>query len=478
MERILNALVIDDEQPVRDFVCTVLENDGWIVARAASAEEAFEMLGREKWSVVFCDVMLGGIDGFAVLRRFKAELPETKVVLMTGHGNAVGALDATAFGAYDYLLKPFGVDELQSLSAALRDQLAYRSHRIAVGTRVTSSRSDIELVGRSHAFIEVMKQVGRVATTNLPVLLTGESGTGKELVAATLHRRSGRAEHTFVAVNCGAIPAELIEAELFGHVKGSFTGADRDRRGLWEEADQGTVFLDEITETSLAFQVKLLRVLQEGEVRRVGSNQTQRVNVRVIASSNRDVEADVKAGRFREDLFYRLNAVSIVLPPLRERREDIPPLAQTFADRVYSLGPSVRFSSEALDLLQKYSWPGNIRELENAVVRAAAMCDGLIRVQDLPERVRQYHQGPGRTAMQTGPQTSDAEPSERQECLSLAVIEGRHVARVLSSTGGNKQAASRVLGVDRKTLDRMIKRHDISFEKEIKAPPNGFLARA
>ncbi len=472
MNRKLHALVIDDEQAVRDFVCTVLESDGWKVNRAASAEEAFGMLGHENWPVVFCDVMLGGADGFAVLRRFKEELPETKVVLMTGHGNAAGALDATAFGAYDYLLKPFGVDELQSLSAALRDQITSRPHRISVGKRTTTYRSDIDLVGRSHAFIEVMKQVGRVAATNLPVLLTGESGTGKELVASTLHRRSGRAEKTFVAVNCGAIPAELIEAELFGHVKGSFTGADRDRRGLWEEADQGTVFLDEITETSLSFQVKLLRVLQEGEVRRVGSNQTQRVNVRVIAASNRDVEAEIKAGRFREDLYYRLNAVSIVLPPLRERREDIPPLAQAFADRVYSLSPAVRFSSEALDLLQRYSWPGNIRELENAVVRATAMCDGLIRAQDLPERIRNYHeQGGGSTS---AIKTSQGVPEEVQEWPSLSEIEGRHVARVLAHTRGNKQAAARVLEVDRKTLDRMIRRHDISFERTYGQKPNGF----
>jgi two-component system response regulator AtoC len=472
MDRTLHALVIDDEQAVRDFVCTVLEGDGCKVSRAASAEEAFEMLGQENWPVVFCDVVLGGADGFAVLRRFKEELPETKVVLMTGHGNAAGALDATAFGAYDYLLKPFGVEELQSLSAALRDQITSRPHRISVGKRDTTYRSDIDLVGRSHAFIEVMKQVGRVAATNLPVLLTGESGTGKELVASTLHRRSGRADKTFVAVNCGAIPAELIEAELFGHVKGSFTGADRDRRGLWEEADEGTVFLDEITETSLSFQVKLLRVLQEGEVRRVGSNQTQRVNVRVIASSNRDVEAEVKAGRFRADLYYRLNAVSIVLPPLRERREDIPPLAQTFADRVYSLSPAVRFSSDALELLQLYPWPGNIRELENAVVRATAMCDGLIRIQDLPERIRKYHeQGSGSTS---AIQTSPGVPEEEPEWPSLSEIEGRHVGRVLAHTGGNKQAASRILGVDRKTLDRMIRRHDISFERTFSQKPNGF----
>src|SRR5437870_5679845 len=240
---------------------------------------------------------------------------------MTGHGSAAGALDATAFGAYDYLLKPFGPEELQSLSTALRERLMDRPSRLTTRRQSKIYESDIDLVGRSQAFIEVMKQVGRVAATNLPVLLTGESGTGKELVASALHQRSGRSDKTFVAVNCGAIPAELIESELFGHVKGSFTGADRDRAGLWEEADGGTVFLDEITETTLSFQVKLLRILQEGEVRRVGSNQTQRVSARVIASSNRDVDAEVKAGRFREDLYYRLNAVSIMLPPLRERRD-------------------------------------------------------------------------------------------------------------------------------------------------------------
>jgi len=322
----LHALVIDDEAHVRNFVSTVLRNKGWNVAQSASAEEAFDMLSEADWSVVFCDVMLGGADGYCVLRRFKEQLPETKVVLMTGHGTAAGALDATAFGAYDYLLKPFGPEELESLSLALREQLLERPRRISSKHRI-AYRSDIELVGRSYAFIEVMKQVGRVAPTNLPVLLTGESGTGKELVASAIHQRSGRANQPFVAVNCGAIPSELIEAELFGHTKGSFTGADRDRSGLWEEADGGTVFLDEITETNLSFQVKLLRVLQQGEIRRVGSNQTQKVDARVVAASNRDVEAEVKAGRFRNDLFYRLNAVSLKLPPLRERREDIAPLA-------------------------------------------------------------------------------------------------------------------------------------------------------
>src|SRR5438552_3888885 len=457
MDRELHALVIDDEQPVREFVATVLREDGWLVSTSGSAEQAFEMSNEENWDVVFCDVMLGGADGFSVLRRFKEELPETKVVLMTGHGSAVGALDAIASGAYDYLLKPFGPEEVGSLATALRQQLSEKTRALSPKHH-PGYRTDIELVGRSHAFIEVMKQVGRVAPTNLTVLLTGESGTGKELVASTIHQRSGRGDRTFVAVNCGAIPAELIEAELFGHTKGSFTGADRDRRGLWEEADGGTVFLDEITETTLSFQVKLLRVLQQREIRRVGSNQTRRDDVRVLAASNRDVEAEVRAGRFRNDLFYRLNAVSIALPPLRERCEDIPPLAQAFADRVYSLNPAVRFSPEAVILLERYPWPGNIRELENAVVRAAAMCDGIIRVQDLPERIREYRAEPRPTDVE-----AIADASE-QDWPQLSEIEGRYVARVLQYTRGNKQAASRVLGVDRKTLDRMIKRHHIDFQ--------------
>lgn len=455
------ALVIDDEHYVREFVSDVLRGEGWNVSQSPSAEDAFERLYEAPWSVVFCDVLLGGANGYSVLRHFKEKLPEAKVVLMTGHGSAAGALDATAFGAYDYLLKPFGAEELQSLSQALREQVKDRQQRTSPARRTAAYHSDIELVGRSQAFIEVMKQVGRVSNTNLPVFLTGESGTGKELVASAIHHRSGRADQPFIAVNCGAIPGDLIEAELFGHVRGSFTGADRDRRGLWEEADGGTVFLDEITETNSSFQVKLLRALQLGEIRRVGSNQTQRVNVRVIAASNRDVEKEVADGRFRHDLFYRLNAVSIELPPLRERPEDIPPLAQSFADRVYSLSPPVHFSAEALTLLERYNWPGNIRELENAVVRAVAMCDGTIRAKDLPPTVQDYSRdlGPGRG--NTVEEKTNGVDELIEEWVPLSEIEGRYVAKVLGHTRGNKQAAARVLRVDRKTLDRMIKRHNI-----------------
>ncbi|HEV7681353.1 MAG TPA: sigma-54 dependent transcriptional regulator [Pyrinomonadaceae bacterium] len=458
-EKESQVLVIDDEPAITALVGMVLREDGWEVTEVESAERAFEVLRDHEWAAVFCDVQLGGADGFSVLRRFKAELPGTRVVLMTGHGTAEGALDATSFGAYDYLLKPFGPDEILSLSRAFHDLMeGSRSRRVRLSNGAAPCETDIGVVGRSETFIAVMKQVGRVAMTNLPVLLTGESGTGKEVVATSLHSRSNRAQQPFVAVNCGAISAELIESELFGHVKGSFTGADRDRRGLWEEADHGTIFLDEITETTPAFQVKLLRVLQQGEIRRVGSNHTQRVDVRVIAASNRDVEEEVAAGRFRKDLFYRLNAGSITLPPLRERREDILLLANSFAERVYALSPQVKFSVEALQFLELYPWPGNVRELENAVVRATAICDGTIRVQDLPERIQNHFKNHGDGS---SPATDASKPEAEEEWVPLSDIEGRYVAKVLAHTRGNKQAAARLLEVDRKTLDRMIKRHNI-----------------
>ena len=466
-----HVLVIDDEPAITALVATILREDQWDVAEAESAEQAFGISHEEPWDVVFCDVQLGGADGFSVLRRFKEESPATKVVLMTGHGSATGAMDATSFGAYDYLLKPFGPEELQLLSQTLREQLqTQNTRRLRAPYGAGGVKSDVAVLGRSEAFIIVMKQVGRVAGTNLPVLLTGESGTGKEVVASSLHSRSSRKDQPFVAVNCGAISAELIESELFGHTKGSFTGADRDRKGLWEEADKGTIFLDEITETTPAFQVKLLRALQQGEIRRVGSNQTLKVDVRVIAASNRNVEEEVAAGRFREDLFYRLNAVAITLPPLRERKEDILLLAKSFAERVYSLSPQVKFSVEALELLETYLWPGNIRELENAVVRATAVCDGTIRIKDLPERIQQYRSEPLPASVLS---ESIVAP---EEWTSLAVVEGRYVAKVLVHTGGNKQAAARLLEVDRKTLDRMIKRHNIPTRNSASFPSSPVLS--
>ena len=379
----MKALVVDDDDLVRSNVAEVLRNEGWDVTEAESAERALDLLHRSPWLLVFCDVRLSGRnshEGYDVLRRFTEERPEAQIILMTGHGSALGALDAVSSGAYDYLMKPFEIEDIKRISQAVRRGIERRSFKSLTEELPSTSvyTSDIDLIGVSAAFVEVMKLVGRVAATNLPVLITGESGTGKEVVARAIHHRSPRAEQPFIAVNCGALPSELIESELFGHVRGSFTGATVDRRGLWEEANHGTVFLDEVTETSLAFQVKLLRAVQEGEIRRVGSNQTQRVDVRVIAATNRDADQEVLAGRFRQDLLYRLNAVTIHLPPLRERREDIRPLAGHFAARTLGSNRSIGFSKEALWLLENYGWPGNIRELENAVVRAVALCDHIV----------------------------------------------------------------------------------------------------
>lgn len=460
----MKALVVDDDDVIRRNVAEVLTNDGWEVCEASSAEQALELINRNQWSLVFCDVKFstdGAHDGYHVLRNFAAEQPAAHIVLMTGHGSAVGALDAVSSGAYDYLMKPFEIADIRRISEAVHLSVGKREHERITGELPPPPEvytSDIDLVGVSAAFVEVMKLVGRVAATNLPVLITGESGTGKEIVARAIHRRSRRIEQPFIAVNCGALPAELIESELFGHVRGSFTGATVDRRGLWQEADRGTVFLDEITETTPAFQVKLLRAVQEGEVRRVGSNQTQHLDVRVIAATNRDADEEVREGRFRQDLLYRLNAVTIHLPPLRARREDIRPLARYFADR--TIGADTRpvgFSKDAMWLLESYDWPGNIRELENAVVRAVALSDQLVRPEDLPERVRRSVRGVHSLSSASQP----AEPNGEDSTLSLAEVERRHIMRVLARTSGNKQAAARILGIDRTTLQRKLERYEV-----------------
>lgn len=457
------ALVIDDEPEVRMFISTILSEEGWQVAEAENAERALELARGRVWELVFCDVRLGDDDGFAVLRHFKSEQPEAAVVIMTGYGSAAGALDATAMGAYDYLLKPFGIDDVLSIAERVRASLARAKEVGERGGGEKSHASDVKLIGRSAPFVEVMKIVGKVALTRLPVLITGESGTGKELIARAIHSRSKRADNPFVAVNCGALAADLIDSELFGHVRGAFTGAERERAGLFEEADRGTIFLDEITETSANFQVKLLRVLQQGEIRRVGSNRVIRIDVRLITATNRNLGEEVAAGRFRQDLLYRLNAVSIHLPALRERSEDIPELVAHFAVATReAAAPVPNFTPEAMRLLQDYPWPGNIRELENVVERAVALSESVIQPSDLPQVIRE-HTGASATALPAGATAATA-TSIFDKGLTLAQLEGLYVAHVLRQTKGNKQAAARVLGVDYKTLLRMVKRHNITGE--------------
>lgn len=285
-----HCLVIDDEPGVSGFVAEVLRSDGWEVEEVSNAESAFGAAARRKFDLVFCDVMLRGMDGYEILRNFSVQQPDARFVMMTGHGSAAGALDATAIGAFDYLVKPFTVSDVLRIAGLVREQLEQRArlHITDAAIHVSNGyRSDIPLIGKSPKFVGCLKMVGRVASTSLSVLITGESGTGKEIVANAIHRRSNRSNGPFVTVNCGAIPVELIESELFGHAKGSFTGASSERVGLWEEAQGGTIFLDEITETQPLFQVKLLRTLQENEIRRVGSNRTIRVDARVICYQSR-----------------------------------------------------------------------------------------------------------------------------------------------------------------------------------------------
>lgn len=464
VEKNLPALVIDDEPQVRNFVADVLLSSGWKVSVAGSAEEAYELLSQQQWLLVFCDVMLGEADGYEILRNFSKLQTEARFVMMTGHGSAVGALEATAIGAFDYLVKPFSVDDIINISKIVLEQhqLRQKTGKEKIQKSELGYTSDIPLIGRSPKFVDCLKMVGRVASTSLPVLITGESGTGKEVVAMAIHQRSNRANGPFVAVNCGAVPVDLIESELFGHVRGSFTGADRERMGLWEEANGGTILLDEITETNPLFQVKLLRALQQSEIRRVGSNKTIKVDVRVIAATNRNIEEEVKENRFRQDLMYRLNAVTIQLPPLRERVEDIPLLAEHFANQVHSSSdkrPS--FSPAALEVLQKYNWQGNVRELENAVLHAVSMADDIIYPENLPIRIQSFISA--NTPLPPLLNESNLTNADFHP-MTLAEMEEKYVSQVLEYTGGNKQAAARLLNIDRKTLSRIIKRNEPETE--------------
>jgi two-component system response regulator AtoC len=465
----LKALIIDDEPQVIKFISDVLISDGWSVSEASNAEQGIEMLSEEEWLLIICDVALGESDGYAVLRCFSKSRSTARFILMTGHGSAAGALDATALGASDYLTKPFSYEDILAIAKTVREQYHIQSQakksNLTASSEAKGYISDIPLIGNSPKFVECLKMVGRVSVTDFPVLITGESGTGKEVVARAVHRRSTRKDKPFVAVNCGAISVELIESELFGHIKGAFTGAERERRGLWEEADGGTIFLDEITETNQLFQVKLLRALQEGEIRRVGSNQTLKVDVRVIAASNRDVKEEVREGRFRKDLMYRLNAFTINLPPLRERCEDIPLLATRFAKRARPNNKAaVKVSPAALKILEDYYWEGNVRELENAVLYASSLCDRIIYPEHLPEYVRQNDQPGGGDLVNSIGESGVAEdagtktPRNDRDWLSLEEMETKYAAEVLSYTGGNKQAAARLLRVDPKTLKRILNR--------------------
>ncbi|MGE0789357.1 MAG: sigma-54-dependent transcriptional regulator [Sandaracinaceae bacterium] len=442
-------LILDDERDAAELLAMAVEAAGHsptVVTRAAAAIEAVE---REAFDAVVTDFQLDDLDGIEVCTRILALRPDLPVIVVTGHATLETAVAAMRAGAHDFVTKPVDVDLLLlTLKRAIRHrrletEVKRLKDELAIGTG-----SDASIVGKSSAMRHVFDVIERVAATDATILVTGESGTGKELVARAVHRRSQRAEGPFVAINCAAVPAQLLESELFGHVKGAFTDARNTRKGLFLEASSGTLFLDEIGEMPLEMQVKLLRALQERVVRPVGGNEEVPFDARVIAATNRDLEEEVREGRFREDLFYRINVVGIAVPPLRERPGDIPLLAQHFVERHASrFGKDVRgLAPEALEKLLAYEWPGNVRELENGMERAVALArNENVRADDLPERVRTFR-----------PEHLAVVADEVEQLISVAELERRYIFHVLKLVDGNKSQAARILGLDRRTLYRKL----------------------
>lgn len=456
MKRIL---VVDDDRASCDLLGEIFAANGWSVEAAQTPDKALALAGREKFDLLVSDVNLEAAEsGLDLLKKLRDQCP---VILVTGFGSLEAAVDASREGAWDFISKPFKVEEVvATVRRAL--EVDTQSEASDVDPESFSARyEEAGLTGRSRAMIELYKEIARVAPSRSTVLVMGESGTGKELVARAIHDHSPRAEGPFIPVNCGALTETLLEAELFGHVKGSFTGATSDRKGLWEEAEGGTLFLDEIGETSPAMQVKLLRVLQVGEIRRVGSSRTLKVDARVVAATNRDLEKEVKANAFREDLFYRLSVVTLRVPSLTERRGDIPLLAARFLRAAQDNAGRGRlhFSDNTLRILTAYDWPGNVRELESAVEYAALHARGSeIAPEDLPTKLQtdEMHHVASRSQLS----------ALYDDLPSLDELERRYLIHVLERVGGNRTRSAEVLGIDRRTLYRMAERFGIKFDGE------------
>ena len=433
-------LVVDNDAEMVALLRRHLEGDGWSVTAVTGGEDAQTALGREEYSVVLTDLVMEPVDGLAVLRETQRIQPRTRVVLMTAFGSLESAIDAMRLGAYDYLTKPFKLPELSLVvKRAVEDQQLREENR-RLRAEVERRYSFDNILGRSKAMQGVFEQIRAVAETDAPVLLLGDSGSGKELVARAIHWHSGRRDKAFVAVNCAAIPETLLESELFGHEKGSFTGADRKRRGLFVEAQGGTLLLDEIAEMPQSLQVKLLRALQDRVVRPVGGNEEIKVDLRLISATNRDLPAFVRQAKFREDLYYRVAVIPIRIPSLRERPEDIPILAEHFLKRAGAgMGKEMTgFDDEALKWLHEHNWPGNVRELENVVERAATLAKGPVITRD----DLRIEFTPGSTG-------------ELGVRPSLAEVESQYIRRILDEVRGDKRAAARILGISVRTLQRM-----------------------
>ncbi len=444
----LRILVIDDDQSTCELIQDAFEREGWSVAWCLDGEEGLELAREQPFDAVLADVNLKDVNGLQVCRRLTENLPGMPVLMMTAFGNMPAVITAMRAGACDFINKPVQLTELRgAVERVVRERVRREAIRRLAQAAFASGQPVGQLKGSSRPMLRVYDMIRRVAGTETTVLLNGESGTGKELVARALHSESERAQFPFVAINCAAVPANLLESELFGHVRGSFTDASENRRGLFEQAGRGTLFLDEIGEMPLEMQPKLLRVLQERQLRPVGGNTLVDVQARIIAATNRDLESLVVAGRFREDLYYRLNVVRIAVPPLRARGNDVLLLAEEFVRKFAArMGkPVTGIAALAARKLLAFDWPGNVRQLENTMERAVALArQDEIAVEDLPERIR--HHDPSSTLVE----------AEAEEFLTLDQQERRHIDHVLSLVKGNKTQAARLLGVDRRTLYRKL----------------------
>ncbi|MBI3951041.1 MAG: sigma-54-dependent Fis family transcriptional regulator [Acidobacteria bacterium] len=443
-------LVVDDDRSALESLSEVLQKEGYAVLRAKSGAEALEALSSENLDLVLTDLRMREIDGMKVLEEVRSLRPEIPVIVMTAFASMETAIDAIRYGAFDYLSKPFKLEHVRVVVRRALEQAALRRQNRELRIAVEERQAETEIIGRSPEMVEVYKLIARVAPLQTTVLIQGESGTGKEMVARLIHKTSGRTG-PFKAINCGALTETLLESELFGYVKGAFTGATGNRAGLFEAAHGGTCFLDEISNTSPAMQMKLLRVLEEREVLRVGSTEPIHVDVRVIAATNQPLEELVRAHRFREDLFYRLKVVTIDLPPLRMRRGDIPLLLDHFVRR-YAAASSktIAIDDSVYPMLRQYNWPGNVRELENAIERAIALnSSGVLTPEDFPDEIRQ------------GPLPATPLPVSAGPYLTLAEKEKEYILEVLEATGQNVSRAAEILDIDRRTLYRILERHGI-----------------
>ncbi len=449
------VLVVDDEENIRLVLKTLLKRHGYDVEVADSGEAALALVDAFGPDVILTDVRMPKMNGLDLLATLKAKQNPATVIVMSAYGSVDLALEAMKAGAYDYVGKPFKPDEIVLALRKAEERESLRRENRALKEQIQKESQFESILAKSAAMTEIFRTITKIADFKTTVLIQGESGVGKELVARAVHARSARRNHPFVPINCGAIPENLLESELFGHKKGAFTDAHSDRRGLFEEADGGTLFLDEIGELPLNLQVKLLRALQEESIRRLGDSKDVKVDVRIITATHRDLAAEAKAGRFREDLFYRINVLPIVIPPLRSRREDINLLIDHFLTRNNArLGTQIRaLTAEARKLLLEYAWPGNVRELENTIERAMVLCDGdVIDAHDLPERLREALD-PVQVQLATG---------ELSVKKTTAAIEEILIRRALQKTRGNRTRAAELLEISHRALLYKIKDYKIS----------------